>query len=312
MAVYTDVDAEALAGFLADYDIGGPVSLDGILQGIENSNFKLATTSGHFILTLFERRAAEDDLPYFLGLMSHLAGSGFPAPQPAVRRDGGLLGRLKGKPAAIVSFLPGDWPAEPEPAETAIAGAALAGLHAAGADFDGRRANDLGHGAWRGLFESCRRRADEVAPGLAQELAALLDDLDAAWPAGLPAGPCHTDLFPDNLLIADGRATGVIDFYFACDEAYAYDLAVTLNAWCFAADGGWRDDNAAALLDGYERRRPLAATERAALPVLQTGAAMRFCLTRLYDWLHPAAGLARPKDPLEQLAQLRFWRNRWR
>lgn len=311
MAVYTPVDRATLAAFLADYGVGDAVAFDGILQGIENSNYRLETTTGRFVLTVFERRAAAADLPYFLGLMEHLAADGFPSPRPIRRRDGGLLGRIAGKPAAIATFLHGDWPRDPIPAEARVAGGALARLHMAGASFPGRRVNDLGADAWRDLFDLSAARADTVAPGLAMEVRTALDEILSAWPGGLPTGAIHADLFPDNLFLLDGAVSGVIDFYFACDDAYAYDLAIMLNAWCFGADARWRDDCASALIDGYDAVRPLSSNERAALPTLLAGAAMRFLLTRLHDWLRPVPGaLVKPKDPLEQLACLRLHRNR--
>ncbi len=304
MAVYTPVEPTTLDAFLKDYDLGAPIACEGILQGIENSNFRLDMTAGRFILTVFERRAARADLPYFLGLMDHLAGKGFPAPRPVRRRDGGLIGEIAGKPAAIVTFLEGAWPERPTPDHAESAGGALARLHLAAADMACGRRNDLGRPDWRPLFERSAPRADDVRPGLAADIRQTLDDLDARWPSGLPAGAGHLDLFPDNIFFDDGRVSGVIDFYFAATDAYAYDLAITLNAWCFR-DGAWRSDMAAAMVAGYERARPLTAAEREALPLLLQGAAMRFLLTRLYDWLHPApSGLVRPKDPLEQLACL--------
>ncbi len=308
MAVYTKVDAGALAAFLDAYDIGAPRRFEGILQGVENTNYELETDRGRYVLTLFERRTAARDLPYFLGLMAHLAAAGFPAPGPTRQTSGALSGDLLGKSAAIVTFLAGDWPRVPTPDQAAEAGAGLARLHLAAADFGGKRPNDLGVDAWRALFARSSARADEVAPGLKAEIEAALARIEAAWPSGLPAGHIHADLFPDNLFLDGGKLSGVIDFYFASEDAYAYDLAIMLNAWCFQAGRTWRDDRAAALTAGYERVRPLSKDERAALPVLQAGGAMRFLLTRLHDWLHPAPGaLVRPKDPLEQLACLRLF-----
>lgn len=308
MAVYTTVDAGALTRFLACYDIGAPRRFEGILQGVENTNYELETERGRFVLTLFERRTAARDLPYFLGLMAHLAAAGFPAPKPIRQTSGALSGDLLGKAAAIVTFLPGDWPRDPTADQAAEAGAGLARLHLAAADFSARRPNDLNIDAWRPLFARSADRADDVAPGLKAEIAATLARLEAAWPRGLPSGHIHADLFPDNLFLDGARLSGVIDFYFACEDAYAYDLAIMLNAWCFQAGPAWRDDRAAALTAGYARVRPLSDHERAALPVLQAGGAMRFLLTRLHDWLHPTPGaLVRPKDPLEQLACLRLF-----
>lgn len=312
MAVYTRIDPETLARFLDGYDIGQAKRFEGILQGIENSNYALETSAGRYVLTVFEKRAKAADLPYFLGLKVHLADKGYPAPRPIERRDGAVLGEVHGKPAAIVTFLDGDWPPDPSAADARAAGAALADLHLAGADFGMRRANDLGVDAWQALFDLSRDQADTVRPGLAGETQAALEELIAGWPRDLPKGASHLDLFPDNLFLDDaGAVSGVIDFYFAGDEAYAYDLAIMLNAWCFDADGRWRECHRQALVAGYESRRPLSPEERAALPILLAGAAMRFFLTRLYDWLHPEAdALVWPKDPLQQFACLAFHRSR--
>ena len=311
MAVYTDIDAETLAAFLADYDLGAATGFVGILQGVENTNYRLETPAGRFVLTVFERRTAAADLPYFLALMSHLAAACFPAPRPVDRRTGGEIGRISGKAAAIVAFLDGVSTETPTAADAHAAGGALARLHLAGCDFPGRRPNDLGAIHWRALFQKSAGRADEVAPGLGAEILASLDWLEACWPADLPTGAIHADLFPDNLFLKDGAVSGVIDFYFACDDAYAYDLAIMLNAWCFDREGCWRDDLSEALTAGYRAERPLSFAEAVALPTLLAGAAMRFLLTRLYDWLNPAPGaLVRPKNPLQQLACLRLHRSR--
>lgn len=307
MAVYTNVSQDALGVFLESYAIGAPVRLTGILQGIENSNFVLETTDGRYVLTVFERRAAAEDLPYFLGLMAHLAAKGFPAPAPIPMNNGEVISSIGGKPAAIVTFLDGDWPHTPSPADAAEAGAGLARLHLAAADFGMSRSNTLGVHAWPGLLAECADQADSLATDLASEIEERLAKILAAWSYDLPSGAIHADMFPDNFFLRDGALSGVIDFYFACDDAYAYDLAITLNAWCFDAENVWQSAHADALLAEYQRLRPLSAKEHAALPILLQGAAMRFLLTRLYDWLHPRAdALATQKDPLQQLTQLRF------
>jgi len=305
MAVYTAIDRETLAEFLEGYDIGSATAFEGILQGIDNSNFRLETPAGRFVLTVFEARAAATDLSYFLALMAHLAAAGAPAPAPVRRRGGALLGEVAGKPAAIVAFLEGDWPRAPDEADARAAGRLLAELHLAGIDFPMRRDNDLGAAGWRPLFERSRARADETRAGLAAEITGLLDEIAGKWPRGLPAGAIHADLFPDNVLMRDGRVTGAIDFYFAADDAYAFDLAITQHAWCFDGAADWNAARAEALAAGYESLRQLTPEERAAIPLLRQGVALRFLLTRLYDWLHPAPdALVRPKDPLEQLDRL--------
>ena len=309
MAVYTDVSDDDLRAFAALYDIGEVLSCKGIAEGVENSNFLVTTEQGNFILTLYEKRVAPKDLPFFIALMEHLAHQGVACPTPVRGRDGIALRHLCGRPAAIVSFLAGMWPRRIMPFHCAALGRALAELHRAGASFAMTRANDLAAAGWRRLLESCQARAAEIQPGLADELAAELALLEAVWPRDLPTGVIHADLFPDNVFFRDRELSGLIDFYFACTDFLAYDLAICLNAWCFEADGGLNVTKARLLLDGYRRERPLAPAELAALPVLARGSALRFLLTRLFDWLNPPAGaLVRPKDPREYLRKLRFHR----
>jgi homoserine kinase type II len=309
MAVYTEVSDEDLASFLAAYDLGEATACKGIAEGVENSNYLLQTTRGSFILTLYERRVKPQDLPFFLSLMEHLAAQGIRCPVPIRGRDGEALREICGRPAAIITFLAGMWPRRIHPHHCALLGEALARMHLAGLSFPGRRANALSVEGWRPLFASCRARAHEVKPGLAEELAAELDDLESAWPAGLPEGVIHADLFPDNVFFLDDALSGIIDFYFACSDFLAYDLGICLNAWCFEQDGSFNVTKARLLLTAYRKLRPLDAAEMAALPLLARGAAMRFLLTRLFDWLNqPAGALVKPKDPLEYLAKLRFHR----
>ncbi len=310
MAVYTAVAPDDLAAFLAAYDLGPAAGLHGIAEGVENSNYRLETPRGRFILTIYERRVDPAELPFFLGLMDHLAARGVPCPVPVKARDGGTLRTLYGKPAAIVTFLEGASPRRLTAAHAAALGDALAALHLAGADFRGHRANALSVAGWRPLFEACRGGAEAVVPGLEAELAAELDELEALWPDDLPRGVIHGDLFPDNVFFAgNSKVTGLIDFYFACVDTVAYDIAVCLNAWCFEPDGAFNVTKARLMLRAYRARRPLSEREMAALPLLARGASLRFLLTRLFDWLNRVEGaLVRPKDPLEYLRKLRFHR----
>jgi homoserine kinase type II len=300
MAVYTDITDAELEAFLAGFDIGAPTVFKGIAEGVENSNFLLETDTGRFILTIYERRVRPEDLPFFLGLMRWLAEHGFPSATPVADRQGQLLSSIRGKPAAIASFMPGLAVRRPTAAHCREAGAGLAWLHLAGQGYPGHRANDLGQPSWKSLFAPIRGEADALKPGLAGVIEQDLDTLEQLWPAGLPNGVAHADLFPDNVFFRDGAFAAAIDFYFACDELYAYDLAICLNAWCFEPDGSFNVTSARALTAGYESRRPLTSDERGALPVLAWGAAMRFFLTRLKDWRStPEGALVRPKDPLE-------------
>ena len=296
MAVYTDVAAEELVPFLAGYDIGELLSYKGIAEGVENSNFLVHTSRGYFILTLYERRVAERDLPFFLALMEHLAGRGITCPQPVKNRTGATLGRLAGRPAAIVTFLDGMWIRRPSAAHCAALGEALARLHLAGSDFAMRRDNALSVAGWRQLYAACGARVDAVQPDLTTVLAAELDLLEREWPRGLPQGVIHADLFPDNVFFLGDKLSGLIDFYFACTDTLAYDIAICLNAWCFEQDHSYNVTKGRALLASYAKTRPLSAQEWDKLPLLARGAALRFLLTRLVDWLDvPPGALVRPR-----------------
>jgi homoserine kinase type II len=307
MAVYTDVSTDDLARFLATYDIGDLLSYKGIAEGVENSNFLVHTSKGNFILTLYEKRVAEADLPFFLALMEHLAARGLNCPQPVKNRQGVALGVLAGRPAAIVTFLEGTWMRRPSAKNCAAVGEALARLHIAGSDFTMKRVNALSVAGWRPLFEHAGPRGDDVHPGLCDEIVKELAVLEKSWPRDLPQGVIHADLFPDNVFFLGETLSGLIDFYFACTDTLAYDVAICLNCWCFEPDASFNVTKGRALLKAYEAVRPLSPAERDALPMLARGAAMRFLLTRLVDWLSvPEGALVKPKDPLEYFRKLRF------
>ena len=307
MAVYTDVAAEDLGGFLAGYDIGELLAYKGIAEGVENSNFLVHTSRGSFILTLYEKRVAASDLPFFLALMEHLHARGISCPQPVENRDGDVLGQVAGRPAAIITFLDGMWIRRPSPGHCAALGEALAKLHLAGLDFKMTRVNSLSLEGWRKLYEHCSGRANEVQHELKCALATELADLEQAWPRQLPQGVIHADLFPDNVFFLGNKLSGLIDFYFACTDALAYDVAICLNAWCFETDHSYNVTKGRSLLQAYAQVRPLSGSERNALPLLARGAALRFLLTRLADWFDvPPGALVRPKDPLEYYRRLRF------
>jgi homoserine kinase type II len=308
MAVYTDVAADELAEFLKNYDIGETLSYKGIAEGVENSNFLLHTTAGHFILTLYEKRVAKGDLPFFLGLMTHLASNGINCPQPVKDRSGAALSMLAGRPAAIINFLDGIWPRKPTAAHCAGVGQALAKMHLAGRGFAMTRANALSVSGWRPLFAQAAARADEVQHGLRDFIEKELSYLESGvWPNNLPQGLIHADLFPDNVFFIGDELSGIIDFTFACNDTLAYDVAICLNAWCFESDCSFNVTKARAFLNAYGRERELDEAEQRALPLLARGAALRFLLTRLVDFLNvPPGALVRPKDPLEYVRKLRF------
>lgn len=309
MAVYTDVGVDDLERFLAGYDVGTLLSYKGIAEGVENSNFLVHTSSANFILTLYEKRVAANDLPFFLGLMEHLARRGITCPQPVKNSTGGMLGTLAGRPAAMVTFLDGMWIRRPSAAHCAAVGEALGKLHLAGQDFPMQRKNALSVDGWRPLYEQAKAGADGVHSGLGEIIASELAALEQGWPRDLPQGVIHADLFPDNVFFLGPNLSGLIDFYFACTDMLAYDIAICLNAWCFEPDQSFNVTKGRALLKGYEKARALTAAERDALPVLARGAALRFLLTRLVDWLAvPAGALVKPKDPIEYFRKLRFHR----
>ena len=307
MAVYTEVPDGELVAFLTQYEIGRVVSCKGIAEGVENSNFLLQTDQGNYILTLYEKRVARADLPFFLGLMEHLASRGIVCPTPVKGSDGEALRELCGRPAAVVSFLEGMWPRRPTARHCQLLGEQLARMHQAGADFGLKRPNNLSLAGWQGLVAATAARADEVRPGLAALIARELAVMEQAWPNDLPGGVIHADLFPDNVFFLGDRLSGLIDFYFACNDFLVYDVAICLNAWCFEPDLSFNATKARLLLSSYRRQRAISEDELAALPILARGSALRFLLTRLYDWLnHPTGAFVKPKDPVEYLRKLEF------
>ena len=309
MAVFTHVDRRALAAFLAAYEVGPLLEARGIEEGVENTNYFVKAGRGTFILTLYENRVDPADLPFFLGLMRHVSARGLVCPQPVAGRDGKVLHRLAGKAAALFTFIEGRPESAPGPAHCAQLGHMLAQFHRACDGFSRYRRNALAQADWRGLVEPVLAKAERAYPGLEAEITGALDLLDQKWPAHLPQGVIHGDLFPDNVFFCQGRIAGLIDFYFACMDAQAYDLAICLNAWCFNAALDFEPEKAKALIDGYCDVRPLEGEERRALGILAMGAAMRFFVTRLHDWLaHDENMLVRVKDPMEYLARIRWFR----
>ncbi len=307
MAVYTEVTDEELQSFIASYGLGDLLSYKGIAEGVENTNYLVHTSKGTFILTLYEKRVAEADLPFFLGLMEHLASRGVNCPLPIRNLEGETCAKLAGRTAALITFLEGFWVRRPKPLHCAEVGRALAGLHLAGEGFQLKRPNALGLPGWRPLYEQFAGRTEEISPGLGKTIADELDILERDWPTNLPSGVVHADLFPDNVFFVGQKLSGLIDFYFACNDSFAYDLAICLNAWCFEADHAFNVTKGRALLKGYNEVRALTEKERAVMPMLARGAAMRFLLTRSYDWLNTSRdALVTPHNPIDYLRRLRF------
>lgn len=315
MAVYTRLGAEEMDAIIAAFDVGTLVSAKGIAEGVSNSNWLIETqdaqgTARRFILTMYESRTDISDLPFFLNLLDHLAAEGCPVPRTIHDRDGASHRFHDGKALALIQFLPGVSVSDPTPGQARAVGAALAQVHLAAAGFGSARVNSMGLEAWQQLLGDCGHEGlASIHPELAGIVERELAVLKAGWPDGLPHGVIHADLFPDNVLMLGDKVTGLIDFYFACTDITAYDVAVTHAAWCFSADGTrFLPALSAALLEGYESVRPLLPEERAALPLLGRGAAMRFLATRAYDWLNtPADALVTPKDPMAFARRLEFY-----
>ena len=311
MAVYTHVSAEAMSALLDLYDVGGLVSAKGIAEGVENSNYLVDTTESRFILTLYEKRVDSGDLPFFMALLDHLADKGLPVPRAIRDRTGRQIQQVAGRPACLIEFLPGVSISHPTAAQSRAAGAALGRMHAALADFTLERPNTLGLAGWHELASRCGPDLDRISPGLGARVAEELAWLDCNWPADLARSVIHADLFPDNVLMRGSNVTGVIDFYFACTDLRAWDVAVTHSAWCFEHDGtGFHADRAAALIAGYEETFGLDPQERTGFAALARGSCLRFMLTRAWDWLNtPADALVTRKDPLAFLRRLDFYRD---
>jgi len=311
MAVYTRITEQELQKALDAFDIGTLARFEGIADGVENSNYHLFTNkngeSRRYILTLFEKRVNAEELPFYLGYMRHLRARGIDCPAAEKNRSGAEIFTLAGKPAIITTFLDGAWPREITPAHGAAVGETLARMHLAAKDFSPKRKNGMGPAAWRSLISACLREADTLEAGLSGQLSSALDDIEKNWPRHLPQGAVHADLFPDNVFFKDGALSGVIDFYFACTETFAYDLMLTLNPWCFDKAGTLDRATSAALLTAYHAVRPLSADEIKALPFLGRAAALRIVATRMYDWFNPAKdAVVTPKDPMEHVRILRF------
>lgn len=310
MAVYTHLSPSSIETLLSEYTIGTLVSYRPIEAGIENTNYNLTTSTGRFILTVYEKRVQETDLPFYLGLMRHLQQQGVPCPVPLCTQDGKLYTSIDQKPCAIVSFLEGKSVVSLQNIHLQALGTSMAKMHLASLSFPMQLPNRFLLSSWHELFTLVRPLADTLKPGLAEEIAYHLHFIESHWPSDLPEGIIHGDLFPDNVFFTAGTLSGIIDFYFSCSDFLMYDLAICLNAWCFEHGSDFNITKARLLLTHYHDTRPLSEKELSALPVLASGSALRFLLTRLYDWLHrPNNALVTPKDPLEYLRKLRFHHN---
>ncbi|MEP2737024.1 MAG: homoserine kinase [Erythrobacter sp.] len=316
MAVYTHLGAEDLAELIAHYNVGELVSAKGIAEGVSNSNWLIETTGisgsgSRFILTMYERRIDVAELPFFLGLLDHLADQGCPVPRTIHDSSGASHRQVDGKSIALIEYLPGVSVDRPTPAQAESVGKALAQTHLAAQSFDQARPQSLGLPEWKRVLEACGKDAlASIHADLPEMCSGELEYLTAHWPSMLPSGVTHCDLFPDNVLMLEETVSGLIDFYFAANDFFAYDLAVTHAAWCFDRENGaFRSDIATSLMRGYNSVRLLGDEEHAALPILARGAAMRFISSRADDWLNtPQDALVSRKDPMDFVQRLEFYR----
>lgn len=308
MAVYTDIKKNELVQYLKQYELGKLESYEGIESGVENSNYRVKTDKGKFILTLYEKRVKENDLPFFVELMDHLASKNFVCPQPQKMKNGERLGRLANRASLIVSHLDGSSITQPTAEQCAKVGEVLAQLHLKSADFNGKRINALNPQGWGELVNATRDNADTIEKGLGELITTQYDSLKQKWPDTLPNGIIHADLFKDNIFFKDDNVCGVIDFYFACNDILAYDLAIAINAWAFDDTNTFMPQQAQAFIQGYQNLRELSQDEKMMFPILLQGAALRFLLTRIYDWLNvPDNAIVVPHDPKVFSERLRYF-----
>ncbi len=309
MAVFTHVSAEEVAAFLRRYSVGDLIALKGIAEGVQNSNFFVETTKGKFFLTLYEERVDISALPYFHSLLAHLHDARCKVPTFINDNDGNWLQQLAGRPACLIEFLSGVSATTPTSQQAFAVGGALAQLHNAAESFEGVRANEMGFDNWQAMAAKCDIDGlNSISPMLAARIFDELEFLNANWPRHLKSSTVHADLFPDNVLMLGNEVSGLIDFYFACTDLIAYDLAVTHAAWSFSSDGGtYLPQIGTAILQGYTVTRDLDDAIDA-MPVLFRGASMRFLLSRCYDWINtPANAFVTRKDPLAFLRRLDFY-----
>lgn len=318
MAVHTKLSRQEIADFITEnYQIGELVSFKEIIEGIDNSNFIIQTNSDKFILTIFENRINKDELPFFMNLKLHLAEHKVCCPKPIKNNYGQLISSVKNKSTAIVSFLPG---ATLKPLDTGLyasitenhcqqIGNVSANLHNAVLDFKEIRTNDLGISGWRNLFNKIADQIENYQTGLRVEISSYIDFLERNWQNNYQSGAVHADLFPDNVFFDEqNNLSGVIDFYFAANDLFIYDLAITISAWCFDENNKFDEKKSAAILVGYQKIRKLSDAELEFLKIALVGAALRFLLTRLNDlFFTPKDSLVKIKNPQEYLEKIRFF-----
>ncbi len=310
MAVYTQVSAEAASELLQKFDAGELIALKGIAEGVQNSNYFLETTRSRYILTLYEERVDPDDLPFFFAMLDHLYAAGCHVPRFILDRDSAWLQNVGGRPACLIEFLPGVSVSTPTSAQAFATAASLGEMHNALTTFELQRPNNLGVESFRPLAESCGTKVlNQIADGLAERIEFECTFVEENWPLHLPRSAIHADLFPDNVLMLGDSVTGLIDFYFACSDLRAYDLAITHAAWSFSADGGeYVEEVGKAIFAGYQSTFGIDDQTKASFTILARAACLRFLLTRCYDWINtPKSAIVTRKEPLEFLRRLDFY-----
>ena len=310
MAVYTKLSDNNLKDFFLKYDLGKLLSYKGIQEGIENTNYFIETDKGKFILTLYEKRIEEKDLPFFMGLMKNLFEANFPSPEPIINKNGNYITEIAEKKAAVVSFLDGTAKKNLSPNNCREVGIQTAKLHLITKNLAGRRKNKLSINSWRKIYEKVEKDCLKIHPNLSKIITKNLDEIENDWPKNIPLGIIHADLFPDNIFFKGDKLTGIIDFYFSCYDFYAFEIAICLNALCFEGKNenlSFNVTKAKKFIDGYSSIKEITEEEKKSLKTLCQGAAMRFLLTRVFDYLNLTDGaLVKIKDPIEYLKRLEF------
>ena len=310
MAIYTKVDAHEAKSILKNFSLGELKKIQGIKKGIENTNYLLITTTGKFILTLFEKRVKTKELPFFMNLMLSLNDRKILCPKPIKNKNKKILFQVKNRQAAICSFVRGKEKTNHTLSECQSIGKNIAKLHMVGKKIKLHRANNLSIKSWIALNQSIKTKANKKIPNIYSFINTLLLDLKKKWPSQLPTGIIHGDLFPDNIFFNKTKFAGFIDFYFSCSDFLIYDIAICINAMCFDKKIKFNKLKANALLKGYSSQRKISKKEFTALPQLLLGASIRFFLTRLHDSINRQKGaIVKVKNPKEFLKRIQFYIN---
>jgi homoserine kinase type II len=307
MAVYTKLEHQEVRQFLEQYNINNFKDYKGITEGVENTNYLIKTSEQDYILTIYEKRVDENDLPFFIKLLSYLSENKFPCPKPIANKNNEKINRIKNKNAALVTFLNGQSKNKITSEECFEIGKITAQLHEITKKFDINRKNNLSIENWDSIFEKTIKQKIDLDESIIKKTKNYLNFLKDKWPKNLPQGIIHADLFPDNIFFTNNKVSGIIDFYFACNDFFAYEIAICINSLCFDNNSTFNMTKAKYLIDGYTSIRTLSEDEKKYLPILSMGAAMRFFLTRLYDFYHTDNKAdVKIKDPFEYLKKMEF------